>query len=155
MGPRVRGYRFLFLGTCPGETRTQSLGLERSWAGSDQPLPTTGLSVRSLVLILCIYGSLQQSRKWCSYHLSMYSVLYCCIQETTQSCSLPTFKEYMYFFKNRDDRDFAATNQQYFSLTLNQHQPRTSTSQPTILFSRQEISTNHQPQPAEQSANFL
>ena len=96
---------------------------------------TSNVGQLPLVLILCIYGSLQQSRKWCSYHLSMYSVLYCCIQETTQSCSLPTFKEYMYFFKNRDDRDFAATSQQYFSLTPNQHQPRTSTSQPTILFS--------------------
>ena len=36
-----------FFGTNPGETRAQSLRLERSRAGSDQPLPTTGLSARS------------------------------------------------------------------------------------------------------------
>ena len=43
-------YLFLFLEICSGETRTQSHRLERSWARSDLPLPTTGLSARSLRL---------------------------------------------------------------------------------------------------------
>jgi hypothetical protein len=38
----------LFLGI--SETRVQSLGLEPSRAGRDQPLPTTGLSARSQIL---------------------------------------------------------------------------------------------------------
>jgi hypothetical protein len=37
----------LFLGINPSETRAQSRGLEPTRAGSDQPLPTTGLSARS------------------------------------------------------------------------------------------------------------
>ena len=138
----MRGYRFLFLGTCPGETRTQSLGLERSWAGSDQPLPTTGLSARSLVLILCIYGSLQQSRNGavttcpctqsCTVvYKKLLSLVLCQLSKNTCTFSRIEMTEILLqpaniiFLSHQISTSHAPApvSQQFFSLTRNQHQP--------------------------------